>query len=102
MLGLGYAGLVCHAVLLVWLAPIAFFDSGSLAFDWRETLIPFGALVAPLVVAGVTRTPSAFSRAGVLSVVVGALMFVGPGIFLLLPAVCYLIAGAARETEARS
>ena len=99
MLGLGYAGFVCHAVLLLWLAPIAFFDSGSLASDWPETLIPFGLLVAPLVVAGVTRTAKAFFRAGVLSVVVGALMFIGPGAFLLLPAVCYLIAGAAPKTQ---
>ena len=102
MLAIGYAGIVCHFLLLLWLAPIAFLDAGEIASDWSETLIPFGLLIAPLLVAGVTRTSSAFYRAGFLSLVVGALMFIGPGIFLLLPAVCYLIAGAAPQTNARA
>lgn len=102
MLATGYAGLVCHLVLLIGLAPIAIFDSGEVASDWLETTIPFGALTAPLLVAGITRTPLAFFRAGVFSLVVGAFFLTGPGVFLLLPAVCYLTAGAAPEKELRA
>jgi hypothetical protein len=85
--------MIIHTALLVWLAPIAFFDRGRLAQDWTETLIPFGALMVPLVIAIATRSAKGYGVAALIGVVLAAIFFIGPGVFLLIPALCYACAG---------
>ena len=93
----GAIGIGAHLLLLVWLAPIAFFDDGRLGLDWAETLVPFGALTLPLVVAAASRSFKGFMAAGVLALACATIMFIGPGIFLLVPALCYLTAAGRTQ-----
>ena len=91
--GAGITGICLHVLLLVWIAPIAFFDEGRLASDWAETMIPFGALALPLGIAAVGRSPTAFGVAALSGLATALVFILGPGLFLIGPAVCYAIAG---------
>ncbi|HYI45186.1 MAG TPA: hypothetical protein VE174_06975 [Actinomycetota bacterium] len=86
-------GMIIHLILLVWLGPIAFSDHGQLAPDWMETLVPFSCLTLPLAIAVVGRSKRSYRKAALLGLVFATLFFIGPGIFLLIPTLCYAHAG---------
>lgn len=94
MSSLAYVGISLHSILFAALVAVCGFDDGQLAHDWTDCLIPLGIVLIPLVLAvvGVARRSTGFLMS---AAVMGGLVFIiGPGLFVLVPAILYGVAVA--------
>ena len=95
-------GLVLHGTLFVALTGTCAFDSGRLASDWRDCLIPLALLATPgvIVVVALLRVSQLVLATGAAVAGLFALLsLTGPGLFLLIPAVLYAF-GAGSDLSA--
>jgi len=96
-MALAIGGLVLHALLFVVLTGICAFDEGSLSHEWTGCALPLAALALP---GGIAAAGAASDRygllltAGVMGLILALLSLTGPGLFLFVPSILYLAAGA--------